>query len=368
MQRHPRRCDGRGARWSRRLSTNSATLPGLTLPRLSTADPEVAGEGLLDPLGLFPIADRLAELLVPHVRARMRRVRFLTAIAVGSVVNEPLVDEVPQDGISSAAICFEWIVLESFVRRLRDDDWTTGIPGSSKAQNVVALGQRLRASNYLKGPTVFGFHGVYQVLAWSLGIADRDLLPAEQTGALVQAWESDRSLRGFFDGTPGADGHSLRHRLTDAVRSSIRSGRCSVPESAWLWSQLADGLAPGRAGPSEKAVLRGWLIDGQFASRAELALALDGLPDQVTGERFELQAVRPKASAALRALIAAAVAYEEIAGRLDASFRSLCHISTLLGTHPLRPGDVTDHELLARCALSTFDSSTAAPMTQRPGS
>jgi hypothetical protein len=34
-------------------------------------------------MGLAAISDRLANLLVPRVRAGMRRVRFVTAIAVG---------------------------------------------------------------------------------------------------------------------------------------------------------------------------------------------------------------------------------------------------------------------------------------------
>ena len=56
----------------------------LSLPELSEADPQLAGEGTLDPVGLAPIADRLAELLVPGVRSRMQRIRFLTAAAVGA--------------------------------------------------------------------------------------------------------------------------------------------------------------------------------------------------------------------------------------------------------------------------------------------
>ena len=57
---------------------------GLTLPFVTEADPDRAGEGSLDPLGLVRIAERLADELAPEVTARMSRIRFLTAIAACS--------------------------------------------------------------------------------------------------------------------------------------------------------------------------------------------------------------------------------------------------------------------------------------------
>ena len=53
-------------------------------------DPIGSSEGSLDPLGLYLIADQLAMKLVPGVRERMLRVRFLTAMAVGALVTEGL--------------------------------------------------------------------------------------------------------------------------------------------------------------------------------------------------------------------------------------------------------------------------------------
>ena len=55
---------------------------GLTFPHLSEHDPPVAGEGSIDPLGLAPASDRLADFVAPHVRNRMRHIRFVTATAV----------------------------------------------------------------------------------------------------------------------------------------------------------------------------------------------------------------------------------------------------------------------------------------------
>lgn len=72
-------------------------LEGLTLPQLSAFDPPVAGEGSLDPLGLAALADRLANAMVPDVRARMRHLRFVSATAVGALAWESLLDEPPRD-------------------------------------------------------------------------------------------------------------------------------------------------------------------------------------------------------------------------------------------------------------------------------
>ena len=49
-------------------------------PFLTTYDPPGTSEGSLDPLGLYQIADQLAIQLVPAVRERMLRIRFLTAM------------------------------------------------------------------------------------------------------------------------------------------------------------------------------------------------------------------------------------------------------------------------------------------------
>lgn len=47
---------------------------------LTSYDPPGTSEGTLDPLGLYQIADQLAMQLVPAVRERMQRIRFLTAL------------------------------------------------------------------------------------------------------------------------------------------------------------------------------------------------------------------------------------------------------------------------------------------------
>ena len=86
-------------------------------PTLLTApDPEQSGEGGLDPLGLASLADRLADTIAPGVTARMTRIRFVTAIAIGAVATESMREAVAADGVSPAYLAFEWLLVEALAR------------------------------------------------------------------------------------------------------------------------------------------------------------------------------------------------------------------------------------------------------------
>ncbi len=81
------------------------------LPFLTSYDPPGTSEGALDPLGLYQIADQLAIALVPAVRERMQRIRFLTAIAVGAPVTAGLEEDTRQRD-ASPNLVWEWLVVE----------------------------------------------------------------------------------------------------------------------------------------------------------------------------------------------------------------------------------------------------------------
>jgi hypothetical protein len=307
----------------------------IALPALSEADPEVAGEGSIDPLGLALFADRLADLLVPEVTARMQRIRFVTAIAVGAVVTDDLWDEPPADGVSTPVICFEWLLLESFVRKLGESGivGVTGVPGSSKATSVISQGKRLGAANYLKTASVFGFNGVYQPLARGLRVVDGNRMAGERAALLVETWENDQGLNGFLNRRPGSNGVGFRDRLKESVIAALRSGHCTADPSGKLWVQLARSLAPLKAGSNERKVLRNWLLVEDQPIRRELARGLAGR--SAATEASLIEAVTPHASQPLRERLEAIAAYEKFCGRLDAAFLTLRHISTLQGTQPL---------------------------------
>jgi hypothetical protein len=324
------------------------TIAGLALPELSAYDPPVSGEGSLDPMGLAALSDRLAERLVPGVRARMRRVRFVTAMAVSSLVCETLADELPGDGITTPAVCFEWLVLEAFIRR-RSADLPAGLPGSQKARTVVARKERLSAATYLKGPRVFGFHGVYKPFAVDAGAVGEALDPGPRAVELVRAWEVENGFEGFADDVRGSDGAQFRGHLVSQTRAALREGRCVTKANSWVFGYLAGSLHPDEAGPAERAVLRSLVASGPHELRNELAgllpLQAEGLADHEL-----LDMVRGSCSSGLAAVVDAGMAYERLAQLVDTAFRTLCAVSYSMGAQPLTPTLLRDHEVLSTCA------------------
>jgi len=82
------------------------------------------------PLGLYMIADQLATKLVPAVRERMLRIRFLTAITVGALVTEDLEPNERYPDLPPFLV-WEWLVVEAMVRSFPGDKDLWGLPGSS---------------------------------------------------------------------------------------------------------------------------------------------------------------------------------------------------------------------------------------------
>ncbi len=330
------------------------TIAGFTLPALSAYDPPASGEGSLDPCGLAAFSDRLADRLVPGLRARMLRVRFVTAMAVSAVTCETLLDEHAADNISTPAICFEWLTVEAFTRRLSPAQMPPGVPGSGKARSVINRKQRLSAATYLKGPSVFGFHGVYKPFAVDAGVVDTGLEPGSDCTNLLRAWEVEQGFVGFTDGVPGSEGASFRGQVRDGVRSALREGRCVTSPGSWLFGRVASSLNPDQAGPKERSALRKLVIGADHEARAELARKLVAVDSDLT-EAQALDQLRPTCSPSLGRIIDAVVAYETFAALVNASFRTLCSASHAMGAQPLMPQHVVAHETILRCARELPD-------------
>jgi hypothetical protein len=299
-------------------------------------------------MGLAAISDRLADQLVPAVRARMSRIRFVTAAAVGALACEELADVPPVDGVTAPTIAFEWHVLESFARR-RKDRGGFGVPGSAKAANVEQRGERLSAATYLKAPANFGFTAVYKPFAVDSGVLDESLVPAERCAELVRAWEAEQKLDGYADARLGTEGGRLRNKLTDAIRRALLTGRCDVPKGAVVFSQLASTLHPAEAGEGERHLLRQLLLSSEHGERAELAALLARVSDDAS-DAWLLGAIRPKASPALGRRIDAVVAYERLAKLIDVAFRALRFVSQAQGAQPMTLVQLEDHPVIVQCA------------------
>src|SRR5207244_1212247 len=116
---------------------------------LTAYDPPGSSEGTLDPLGLYQIADQLAVRLVPAIRERMQRVRFLTAMALGALVTEGLEAD-PDQPEAAPFLVWEWLVVEAIIRTLGDDEELWGMPGTLVTRRALSEYNYLDHRSYLK--------------------------------------------------------------------------------------------------------------------------------------------------------------------------------------------------------------------------
>ena len=187
-----------------------------SFPFLTTYDPPGTSEGSLDPLGLYRIADQLAVQLVPAVRERMQRIRFLTAMVVGSFVIEDL-ERDPRHRDADPYLVWEWFVVQALTQEMSDDASIRGVPGTGVTRRALAQHGYVDARSYLKTPRIFGFHGVYKRLADRLGLMHVHLAPGPNAAErLAAAWARDRGLGGI------AGAESLWGRWHAAVRRSLK--------------------------------------------------------------------------------------------------------------------------------------------------
>ncbi len=227
------------------------------IPFLTSYDPPGTSEGTLDPLGLYQIADQLAVRLVPAVRERMQRVRFLTAVAVGSLVTEGLEPD-PEQPETPPFLVWEWLVVEAMIRSMGDDGVLWGVPGTLVTRRALNRHGYLDHRSYLKTPRIFGFHGVYKRLATHIGLVDTHLAALPEGEQLVDAWAKDA-------GYGGIDG--IRPML-DSWRSAVDRSLSQQPARTrprWSqedWDELACMLAPHRPKRREKRLLRELLHGG----------------------------------------------------------------------------------------------------------
>ena len=182
-------------------------------PFLTTYDPPGTSEGSLDPLGLYQIADQLAMQLVPAVRERMLRIRFLTAMAVGSLVIEDLEGD-PRHRDATPYLVWEWLVVEALTREKGDDPSIWGVPGTGVTRAALAQHKYVDARSYLKTPRVFGFHGVYKRLAVRLGLLDVHLGRVRTQSAL---WTRGLAVRDSGASQAQSNSWSVGRRRCAAV-------------------------------------------------------------------------------------------------------------------------------------------------------
>jgi hypothetical protein len=289
-------------------------------PLLTEIDPAESSEGGINPLGTESLADALAIRLVPGVRERQRHPRFLTALAVSLEVCRDFDEEtLASDGVSAPWQVFEWYLVEGLVRTAESGE-RVGLPGSMKAAKASADGVPLSANRYLKSPAIFGFHGVYRVLARALGIEDDGRL-GEAGFDLVNIWAKEQGLEGFA-GTGGGEGLAVRNQLREAVQAGLEKGATCRSGSWSGWEFFRDHLAPYAAGRKERHAISAMLLNDAKGFRRNVIESLISDAGRQAWERNgserEFHAVlHATARDELRVLLDAIDAYE--------GFSRLCH-------------------------------------------
>lgn len=309
------------------------------MPLLSAKDQAVSAEGTLDPLGLYLVADALGIKLIPGVRERMSHPRFLSLTAVSAAICQEFDEEVlASDGVSPPWQVFEWYVVEGLVRCIKDGKRLSGLPGRDKASRAIADGVSLSARRYLKTPNVFGFHGVYRLLARTLDVEDDGRL-SEMGYRLLGIWRDEQDLPGFYESRTGR-GADLFRLWRGAVEDGLKHGAVDRSSSWQGWQRIADYLGPYDAGPKERRILASMLVGGEHGFTREVMDFLrssDGITayrkvtehkenDGVWSERPFHQALRAASSPSLKELLLAIEAYEVFARLLQDAFDDCLHI------------------------------------------
>jgi hypothetical protein len=287
------------------------------LPFLTAYDPPGSSEGALDPLGLFLIAERLATQLVPAVRERMQRIRFLTAIAVGCFVTEDIVNESSTLDVPPYLV-WEWLLVEAFYRTHKGSADVWGVPGTLVTSRAMEQFGYLDSRSYLKNARIFGFHGVYKRLAYHLGIVNVDLGPGPLTDQLVDGWAKALGYAGLKEVRP------LIRRWSSAVRSCVtaKPHAKTVPGfNGAEWETLANSFLPGKCRGQEKELLRNLLLATN--DRLGALPVIWKLQSQFRDDDYCEEALHSAISASatdLRPLIKAIGSYESFARSLQDAF------------------------------------------------
>ena len=302
-------------------------MSAVAFPFLTSYDPPGSSEGTLDPLGLYQIADQLAVQLVPAVRERMQRIRFLTAMAVGASVIEGMDDD-PSKRDASPYLVWEWLVVEALTREMGDNSSIWGVPGMLMAKRALEQHGYLDARSYLKNPRIFGFTGVYKRLAVQLGLVDVNLTPGPNSQALVNAWARDLELGG------ATEIRETISRWSAAISSSLKEDPPRA-KPGWRidgWAKLAVAFNPGTCKGREKRYLRDLLtVEGDRRLGALPAIwRLQGEFDEAGFREEPLHDRLQELEPGYRPLLDAIRAYEAFARCLQDAFDVLKAEASLL--------------------------------------
>lgn len=330
----------------------------LKAPISSEFDPSEEAEGSIDPLGLQPGYDRLADRLLPAVTVRMGHPRFLTAMALGACVCEGWdLDATAADEITPPWLVWEWFVVEAFVRAENELSGRTRIPGGLKVKQALRKARPICASSYLKTPSAFGFTGVFRRLARNIGILTSDGLLDDGGYELIMAWAKDQGLDGIVESSSA--GRAFRDRLRRAVSQGMDKGHTTY-QSGEFWRELAVRLDPLKPGSRERRVMleRITSLSGppEMITLLKDAIIARGGVSERKDEASFVRELSESASTDLNQLLTAIDAYEAFGRSITNAFDGLRYCATSNCGAPI---DVTEfsNSKAAKSALATLSLS-----------
>lgn len=248
------------------------------LPHPTTYDSSEDPAGSVDPLGTLPLAERLADVLLPGLTARMWRPRLLTYVALASLIAER-VDGRDEGGDVwlEARLAFERIFVSALARQLEskegDNNWdeaTALLPGKRLAQRAVKNHDTpLGRHNFLKGQAANGPFGVMARLARELDIVRKEDDRLGKNGwTLLAKWAEERGIP-FASLLPETGEQSADTEwLERYVRATAHHREGNWRTRNWEgWRELANTLRLDGAGREEKKFLRELLAQNPVRMR-----------------------------------------------------------------------------------------------------
>lgn len=238
-------------------------LTSAALPLPTPIDPSEDPPSSIDPLGTLTFAERLADLLLPGMTARMWKVRLLTFATVAAAVAERALRRLGgrADARLEARLAFERLFVSAAVRWARKDSdqyrsAAKRLPGSSLARAALASDDEpLTRHNFLKGQAVNGAYGVMARLALNLGLVDEDGRLGRNGPKLLLAWAEGQHLPGILDDENRATLPGAKWIEEAAKRTAISITEGKWPKGDAFWRSLIDRLRLDRLGPAESRVL-----------------------------------------------------------------------------------------------------------------
>ena len=308
----------------------------LPLPRASAYDPPLADEGRLDPLGLSSIADRIADTYARPLRARMRRVRFLTTMSLGGLFINDLAGVEPAVAGDTADVALERVVIECLARASGGEvQLDTGIPGITKAHASLLAKSRLTTRGYLKSPRVFGFFGVYRPLATALGLSDSHGGTLEAGIGVLAGLQGDLGINGLTDFAPGSEGARLIDWLTQETGKALETGVNGFNPRSPFVDVITKIANPGNAGKNEKQALRNLLANPMPSTYpmdeetyGEILVLLSEVDSEPWTEPETVAYLLREGSEALRIRMQLLVDFEDFARDLTWAFNEYRYIAS----------------------------------------